>query len=89
MDYRKLDSALASALYDANDPESRDLNVFIQTLSAPGDQEADILEQYGVRGARAGRRVFTATLSPKAVEELANQPWVQGLGLSQKLRFSS
>lgn len=89
MNYRKLDSALTSALYDANDPESQDLTVFIQTLSTPGDQEAVILEQYGVRGARGDRRVFTATLSPKTVEELADQPWVQGLRLSQKLRFNN
>jgi hypothetical protein len=86
MEYRKIDAPLASALEDVQEPEKPDLTVFIQTTHPPGSEEARFLEQLGVRGVAGGRQFFTATLSPRAVAELSDQPWVRSLKLSSKLR---
>jgi hypothetical protein len=87
MDYRKLDAALAAALDEVSDPEERALAVFIHTAHAPADTEAAFLEDMGVGGVTDERRVFTATLSARAVEELSDQPWLQYMKLSRRLRI--
>jgi hypothetical protein len=89
MDYQKIDAALAAALKDVRDPEERVLGVFIHVAPAFGPAEAAFLERLGVSGVTAGRQVFTATLSARAVAELSDQPWVQYLRLSRKLRLLS
>lgn len=86
MDYQKMDAALAAALDDVRDPEERALLVFIHTAHAPVDTEAAFLEDLGVGGVTGGRQVFTATLSPRAVAELSDQPWLQYMKLSRRLR---
>ena len=87
MDYQKMDAALAAALAEVRDPEERALSVFIHTAHAPQDAEADFLEDLGVGGVTGGRQVFTATLSPRAVEELSDQPWLRYMKLSRRLRI--
>ena len=87
MDYRKLDTALAAALDEVQDPEERSLSVFIHTAHAPGHAEVTYLEDLGVRGVTQRRQVFTATLSPRAVEELSDQPWLRYMRLSRRLRL--
>jgi len=87
MDYQKIDTALAAALDDVQDPEERALTVFIHTAHAPSTAEAAILKRLGVRGDTGARQVFTATLSPHAIAELSDQPWVRYLQLSRKLRL--
>ncbi len=87
MNYRKLDAALALAMLEVQDPEERNLVVFIDTLEAPDTAEAAFLERLGVSGGASGRRLFTATLSASAVAELSDRPWVRYLKLSQKLRL--
>ena len=87
MDYRKLDAALAASLEDVEDPEEQALHVFIHTDHAPAPTEAAVLKRLGVREGIGDRRVFSATLSPRAVEELSTQPWVKYLRLSQRLHL--
>lgn len=87
MDYRKLDAALAAALDDVQNPEERAFTIFIHTTHAIDTAQAAFLEGLGVSGVRGGRQMFTATLSARAVAELSDQPWVQYLTLSRKLRL--
>ncbi len=87
MDYQKMDAALAAALDDVRDPEERVLSVFIHTAHAPVDAEAAFLEDLGVGGVTGERRVFTATLSARAVAELSDQPWLRYMKLSRRLRI--
>lgn len=87
MDYRKLDAALAGALAESADADEAAFTVFIRTIQAPNKEQAALLQRRGVRDVTAGRQTFTATLSPQAVAELSEQPWVRSLRLSQKLRL--
>ena len=52
-----------------------------------GGIAAGILEGLGVSGISGARRVFTATLSPRAISELSEQPWLRYLRLSRRLRL--
>ena len=87
MDYQKIDAALAAALDEVRDPEERAISVFIHTEHAPMDAEAAFLEDLGVGGVTGGRQVFTATLSPRAIGELSDQPWLRYMKLSRRLRI--
>ena len=86
MNYKKLDTALAMALSDVQNPDERNLVVFIHTEPVPDATAAAFLESLGV-SVTSGRDVFTATLSANAVSQLSEQPWVQYIRLSQKLRL--
>jgi hypothetical protein len=87
VDYRKIEAALAVALEEVEDPEEPVLTVFIHTAHAPSGTETDFLERLGVKSVSTGRQIFTATLSPRLVAELSDQPWVNHLRLSRKLRL--
>lgn len=87
MDNSKIDAVLAAALDEMKNPEERVLSVFIHTAQKVDLTETTFLREIGVRGATAGKRVFTATLSPRAVEELSKQPWVRYVKLSNRLRM--
>ena len=86
MDYGKIDAALAAALEDAQDTDRRDLTVFVRTTHSPTGDEAAVLRRLGVTGDVDGRQVFSATLSANTVDELSEQPWVQSIQLSNRLR---
>ncbi|MCX7594010.1 MAG: hypothetical protein N2235_09645 [Fischerella sp.] len=88
MNYQKLDTALAMALNQVQDPQERTLVVFIHTKPVfGGSGAAAILENLGVSGIAEGKDVFHATLSLNEISKLSEQPWVQYLKLSQKLRL--
>jgi hypothetical protein len=87
MDNRKIDAVLAAALDEMKNPEERALPVFIHTAQTVDPTATTFLREIGVKGATAGKKIFTATLSPRAVEELSKQPWVRYVKLSQKLRM--
>jgi hypothetical protein len=59
---------LASALSEVDDPESRELTVFVHTNEAPNKDQEAVLRRYGVNDPGAGNQVFTATLSAQAIE---------------------
>src|ERR687885_2626804 len=85
MNYQKLDTALVMALNDVQNPDEASLVVFIHTEPVPDATAAAFLEGLGV-SVTSGRDVFTATLSANAISQLSEQPWVQYIKLSQKLR---
>jgi hypothetical protein len=87
MDYRKLDAALAAAVDELQDPEKPALSVFIHTAHVPEAAEVAFLEDLGVSGVTGARQVFTATLSPRAVAELSEQPWLRYMKLSRRLHL--
>ena len=88
MDYAKLDAALATALSKVRDSEARGLVVFIHTVDVPGTVEEAWLEKLGISNSNmSGKQIFTATLSAQEIAELSDQPWVQHIRLSQKLRL--
>ncbi|MEB3177851.1 MAG: hypothetical protein VKL59_02245 [Nostocaceae cyanobacterium] len=87
MNYQKLDTSLSMALNDVEDPEAPTFVVFIHTKTTPTASASAILNNLGVHNASSGKDVFTATLSANAISQLSEQPWVQYLRLSQKLRL--
>ncbi|MCP6757891.1 MAG: hypothetical protein NHB32_03730 [Fischerella sp. CENA71] len=88
MNYKKLDAALAMTLNQVQDPDERSLVVFIHTQAGTDTSNAvAILKNLGVSGITEIKDVFSATLSLNEIAKLSEQPWVQYLKLSQKLRL--
>ncbi|NJM70096.1 MAG: hypothetical protein HC862_07605 [Scytonema sp. RU_4_4] len=88
MNYQKLDTALAVALNDVNNSQEPSLKVFIHTnIDSKNTEKTTVLENLGVTDVTPEKDVFTATLSPNAISQLSEQPWVQSIKLSQKLRL--
>ncbi len=83
MNYQKLDAALAMALNEVQDPEERNLTIFIHTKA---DADTALLQNLGVSDITENKDVLTATLSPNTISQLSEQSWIQHLKLSQKLR---
>jgi hypothetical protein len=88
MDYQKLDTALAVALNEVGSAQEPSLNVFIHTKpDADATESTAMLENLGVPNVTPEKDVFTASLSPNAISQLSEQPWVQYIKLSQKMRL--
>ncbi|MHC5743543.1 MAG: hypothetical protein ACYTXT_16790 [Nostoc sp.] len=87
MNYQKLDAALATALNDVQNLEEPSLAVFIHTESVLDSAATAVLESFGVSGVSSGKDIFTATLSPNAISQLSEEPWVKYLKRSQQLRL--
>ncbi|MDZ7995610.1 MAG: hypothetical protein RM022_001240 [Nostoc sp. EfeVER01] len=87
MNYQKLDAALATALNDVPNLEEPSLAVFIHTESVLDSAAIAILESLGVSSVTSGKDIFTATLSPNAISQLSEEPWVKYLKRSQQLRL--
>ncbi|MBN4000857.1 hypothetical protein [Nostoc sp. LPT] len=87
MNYHKLDAALATALNDVQNSEEPNLGVFIHTEPVLNSAATAVLESLGVNGVSSGKDIFTATLSPNAISQLSEQPWVMSLKRSQQLRL--
>ena len=87
MNYRKLDTRLAAALGQIQNPEEPALSVFIHMAQAPDSTAATFLKDLGVKLTSARQQIITARVSPRNVEELSKQPWVRVVKLSQKLRM--
>ncbi|QSJ15846.1 hypothetical protein JYQ62_29225 [Nostoc sp. UHCC 0702] len=87
MNYQKLDTALAMALNDVPDPQEPSLAVFIHTEPVLDAAATAVLENSGISGVTSGKDIFTATLSPNAISQLSEEPWVKYLKLSQKLHL--
>lgn len=87
MDYQKIDAALVASLDNVQDQEERAFSVFIHTTYPLGPSETAFLERLGISGVTEGKQVYTAMLSAHTVGELSDQPWVQSLRLSRKLRL--
>ncbi|MBD2605699.1 hypothetical protein H6G81_14475 [Scytonema hofmannii FACHB-248] len=88
MNYQKLDAPLSMALKDVENTEEPSLQVFIHTKPV-SNAETTVLENLGVSGITTGKDVFTATLSPSAISQLSDQPWVEHVKLSQTLHLAN
>jgi len=82
-----MDSGLAAAL-DNLETESDEspLHIFIQAHHPLDLNESKYLTDLGVSGERSGQEIITATVSPKKLDELSEQPWVKYIRLSRTLR---
>ncbi|WGV24504.1 hypothetical protein [Halotia branconii] len=90
MNYQKLDAALAMALNNnAQTQQTQGLDVFINTESVLEPAATTVLENLGINDVNSGKDMFTAKLSPTAISQLSEQPWVKYLKLSQNLRLVS
>ncbi|MBW4676829.1 MAG: hypothetical protein KME52_23300 [Desmonostoc geniculatum HA4340-LM1] len=87
MNYQKLDAAVATALNDVQNPQQPSLTVFIHTEPILDSAAIAVLQSLGVSGITSGQDIFTATLSPNAISQLSEQPWVKHLKQSQQLRL--
>ncbi|MBG1243805.1 hypothetical protein [Nostoc sp. NZL] len=87
MNYQKLDAALATALNDIQDSKETSLEVFIHTEPILDSAATAVLKSLGVNDVTSGKDIFTATLSPNAISQLSEQPWVKYLKRSQQLRL--
>jgi hypothetical protein len=87
MNYQKLDSSLAMALNNVQNPEEASLVVFIHTEKDLDSTASSFLENLGVSNTTSGTGVFTATLSPNAISQLSEQPWVKQIKSSQNMRL--
>lgn len=87
MNFSKLDNALILALKRVNEPSKPCFVVFIHTESVLDSAAIALLESLGVSGITAGKDVYTATLSPNAISQLSEQPWIHYLKLSRELGF--
>ncbi|MEH2323455.1 MAG: hypothetical protein V7K32_07760 [Nostoc sp.] len=85
MNYQKLDAALATALNDVQNSQETSLAVFIHTEPILNSTATAVLESFGVSDVSSGKDIFTATLSPNAISQLSEQPWVKYLKRSQQL----
>lgn len=88
LDYSRIDGPLALAC-DETQPDERSLTVFVHTFAPPDQQQAKKLTATGVAVPAAGRRIFTATLSPSQVAALSQEPWVKHVKLSQRLKLAA
>lgn len=88
MNYQKLDAPLSMALKDVQNTDEPSLQVFIHTKPV-SNAESAVLENLGISGVTSGKDVFTATLSPNAISQLSEQPWVDHVKLSQKLHLAN
>ena len=87
MDYNKLDADLIAQLGETPaDADEKPLSVFIHTTKAPGPEEQSFLKALGHSGDITGRELFTASLSPGALDKLSSQSWVRYVKLSRQKR---
>ena len=89
MNYQKLDAALSSVMSDrtreSRPDNERTLVVSVRTIDPPDAAQRVELERLGVHGVSERSRVFSAHLSPHAVEVLSEKPWVRLLSLARQL----
>lgn len=89
MNYSKLDASLSAAISQCAGSDDSIFQVSVRTLVPPGPEQQRELESLGVHGVSSRSRVFSAELSPSAVAELSEKPWVRLLSLAQVLRPSA
>jgi hypothetical protein len=85
MDYSKIDAPLAAQLKSKAPNEV--FSIFIGASKDLGDPEHSYLRKFGINFPSANiPKVFSATVSAQAIDELSEQPWIRYLKLSTKLR---
>ena len=87
MNYQKIDTALAMAINQVENPYQRLFIIFIHTQPILESAAQNFLIDLGIRKKTESETVFTATVSAHTISELSDQNWVKHLKLSQRLRF--
>ena len=86
MNYQKIDASLSAALSETRISNESNLIVFVRTMSTPDNEQKTELKRLGVRDVPAAGKIFSAQVSPQAVKELSEKPWVRRVSLSQQLK---
>lgn len=86
MNYQKIDASLSAAVSEQPLSDEPNLSVSVRTLTPPDAEQQREMESLGVYGVSPTGRVFSAQLSPQAVAQLSEKPWVRLLSLAQELR---
>ena len=86
MNYQKLDASLSAAISEHPTPDESTLSVSVRTEAPPDAEQQRELQRFGVNGVSSRGRIFSAQLSPDAVSELSEKPWIRSLSLAQQLR---
>jgi hypothetical protein len=87
MNWQKVDASLAGALGDVEDPEVPEFDVFVHLASDLDAAESARLQRFGIGGMPSGRKIITAKLSARAIDELSDQPSVSSMSLSRRLNL--
>lgn len=85
MNFHKIDPTLAAAIDEIKNAEEPILAVSIYTAKSRDETATLFLNGLGVRVYSKNQDTFTATVSPRTVKELSQQPWVRFVKLSPKL----
>jgi len=86
MNYAKLDAALSAALSEQPVSDKPCLQVSVRTVAPPDADQQREMEQLGVRGVSPKGKIFSAELSPRAVSQLSEKPWVRLLSLARQMK---
>ncbi len=87
MDFRKIDAALAAALEDVDDGERDMLSVFVHIDPKAPPQQRAALARLGLPKSATAGGIATASLTPRAIARLSEQPSVTQLRLSTPLNL--
>ena len=88
MDRKKIDSALAVALRRSAPTGQDRFSVFIEMAHPVAGPEQLFLEGLGIRNARPGATIVTATLVKDSIAALSDQPWISMIRLARKMKFA-
>lgn len=86
MNALKLDPTLSQRLLEPAGLAEGPLEVTVRTRGPLAPDQQHRLAILGGRNVLPGRQVFTARLTPKAVAELSEEPWVFRLSLARQLQ---
>lgn len=88
MDKKKIDAALAVALMSSLPAGQDRFSVFIEMAAPVDGPEQHLLKELGIRNARLGATIVTATLSKDSIASLSDQPWISMIRLARKMKFA-
>jgi hypothetical protein len=86
MDYSKMDAGMRAALQRYREVSDRMYPVFIHTSAPVSEENVLFLKRLGVDYARAGMKVFTATLPSPSISMVSDQEWVSAIRLSRRMK---
>lgn len=86
LNYQKLDPQLIQVWEEIKDSEKKALNIFIKFSRPLNNNELNLLKSKGINIKDVEKKIITAVLSKKEIEDLSDKPWIKQLNLSRKLK---
>lgn len=86
--FAKIDASLAAELQNRRHPDSKDIDLFINTFIVPNGEQVEYLKSLGVNGTDRKTTLFSGKLSQNQIAELSNKLWVKALRGSNRVRPS-